>query len=108
MTTEVEFGYALPIPIDIIHQMPHAAVAPLGLVFQDTIDEFGTVKVKARATHDQSFAFLSGLSVNDRVIHDQLIPCQYGHCLLCILEKNILSCTTLLLPVVSSLMFEFL
>ena len=82
MTTEVEFGYALPIPIDIIHQIPHAAVAPLGLVFQDTIDEFGTVQVKARATHDQSFSFSSGLSVNDRVIHDQLMPCQYGHCLL--------------------------
>ena len=82
MTTEVEFGYALPIPIDIIHRIPHAAVAPLGLIFQDTIDEFGAVKEKPRATHDQSFAFSSGLSVNDRVIQDQLIPCQYGHCLL--------------------------
>ena len=82
MTTEVENGYALPIPIDVIPQIPHAAVAPLGLVFQDTIDESGNVKEKARATHDQSFAFSSKLSVNDRVIHDQLIPCQYGHCLL--------------------------
>ena len=82
MSTEVKCGYALPIPIDIIHRIPHAAIAPLGLVFQDTIDEFGVVKEKARATHDQSFAFSSGLSVNDRVIQDQLIPCQYGHCLL--------------------------
>ena len=81
MTTEVEFGYALPIPIDTIHQIPQAAVAPLGIVFQDTIDESGNVKEKARVTHDQSFPFSSGLPVNVRVIQDQLIPCQYGHCL---------------------------
>ena len=82
MKTEVEYGYALPIPIETIRCIPNAAVAPLGIVFQDTIDEFGNIKEKARATHDQSFAFSSGTSVNDRVIEEKLTPCQYGHCLL--------------------------
>ena len=82
MKTEVEYGYALPIPIEMIRCIPNAAVAPLGIVFQDTIDEFGNIKEKARATHDQSFAFSSGTSVNDRVIEEKLTPCQYGHCLL--------------------------
>ena len=44
METEVEYGYALPIPIKTIYCIPNAAVAPLGIVFQDTIDEFGKVK----------------------------------------------------------------
>ena len=86
METKVKYGYALPIPIKTIQCIPNAAVAPLGIVFQDTIDEFGKVKEKARATHDQSFAFLSGMSVNDCVIEEKLTPCQYGHCLLCMLH----------------------
>ena len=69
-----------------MHCVPDAAVAPLGIVFQDIIDESGNVKEKARATHDQSFTFSSGMSVNDRVVEEKLTPCQYGHCLLCMLH----------------------
>ena len=63
METEVEYGYALPIPIETIQCIPNAAVAPLGIVFQDMGDESGNIKEKARATHDQSFAFSSDMSV---------------------------------------------
>ena len=92
METEVEYGYALPIPIKTIQCIPNAAVAPLGIVFQDTIDEFGNVKEKAHATHDQSFDFSSGMSVNDCAIEEKLTFCQYCHCLLCMLHYIAAAC----------------
>ena len=59
------------------------------IVFQDTIDD---VKEKACATNDQLFTFLFGMSVNDRVVEDELNPCQYGHCLLCMLHYIVAAC----------------
>ena len=79
METKAEFGYALPIHIETIPCIPNAAVAPLGIVFQDTIDEFENVKEKVCATHNQYFPFLSGMSVNDCVVEDKLAHCQYSH-----------------------------
>ena len=57
---------------ETIQCVPDAAVVPLGIVFQDTIDKSGNVKEKAGATHDQSFAFLSVMSVNDCVLEEKL------------------------------------
>ena len=55
MKAEVEFGYALPIPIRMIPHIPNAETASIGIIFQDTIDEFGNAKEKVRATHNQLF-----------------------------------------------------
>ena len=64
---------------ETIQCVPDAAVVPLGIVFQDTIDEFENVKEKVCATHNQYFPFLSGMSVNDCVVEDKLAHCQYSH-----------------------------
>ena len=41
VSKEVEVGFQLPIPIDCIHNIPHAVVAPYGLQTQQTVDEKG-------------------------------------------------------------------
>lgn len=38
---DVEKGFALPLPIEIINLIPNASLAPLGCHEQETINEFG-------------------------------------------------------------------
>ena len=64
---DVSHGFSLPLTLDCAQNIPKASVAPLGLVEQDTIDEFGNIVKKTRMTHDQSFPGPSKLSVNKRV-----------------------------------------
>jgi hypothetical protein len=75
---EVHRGWQLVIPKDIIPRIPGAIVSPMGIIEQSTIDEFGRVTTKWRVTHDQSFAFSSGTSVNSRVQEEKLLDCLYG------------------------------
>jgi hypothetical protein len=58
--------------------IPGTIVSPLGLVCQKTIDELGNTTEKWRLTHDQSFKFQSGTSVNSRVLKEYLARCMYG------------------------------
>jgi hypothetical protein len=81
LSTEVEKAWQLPLPIQHLDKIPGAVVSPLGLAEQAGIDENGHIIPKWRVTHDQSFAFSSGQSVNDRVIESELTPCQYGFAL---------------------------
>jgi hypothetical protein len=66
-------GFALPLPISVIYEIPDASLAPLGCHKQETINERGEKIPKFRMTHDQSFPGPSGLSVNLRV-KKQLLP----------------------------------
>jgi hypothetical protein len=75
-------GFTLPLPIDIIFNIPNASLAPLGCVKQESINEKGIKVPKFRLTHDQSFPGPSGLSVNLRVKKDQLPNIMYSHVLL--------------------------
>ena len=75
---EVAHGWQLPLPRKLISELPGVAVAPLGLVSQATINARGEIVPKHRLTHDQSFEFQAGASVNSRVQFDQLTPCRYG------------------------------
>ena len=77
---EVSRGWQLIIPIEAITQIKGAIMAPLGIVHQETINEHGKPTQKSRITHDQSFNPTpnSTRSVNDRVQHQYLTPCNYG------------------------------
>ena len=86
VSTEVQQGFQLPVTVDTLFKIPHAVVAPYGVVHQLTMDEQGNKKDKYRNTHDQSFRFKSKQSVNDRVQKDKLTEMFYGHALLCILH----------------------
>jgi hypothetical protein len=79
-------GYALPLPLDIIKDIPNASLAPLGCIEQDTINERGEHTQKYRITHDQSFPGPSSQSVNGRVIKESLPNCMYSFALLRLLH----------------------
>ena len=75
---DVNLAFQLPVTIDAIRKVPHACIAPYGLISQQSIDELGEILTKYRAAHDQSFQFSSRNSVNDRVKRDQLLDLIYG------------------------------
>jgi len=75
---DIIHGYGLVLPLDKITRVPGALMAPMNIQRQDTIDEFGRIIPKDRLTHDQSYKWKSGTSVNSRVDKSQLQPCMFG------------------------------
>ena len=78
---DVLFGYGLVLPLETLKVIPGALLAPINIMKQNTIDEHGRVIEKDRLTHDQSYTWGSGTSVNSRVVKDSLLPCRFGACL---------------------------
>jgi len=78
---DVTYGYALPLPLDAIRNIPGVLMAPMNIQRQNTIDESGQIVEKDRLTHDQSFVWEAGASVNRRVDKSKLLPCRYGACM---------------------------
>jgi hypothetical protein len=81
MSKDVHFGYCLPLPLAKAEKIPGVLIAPMNIQQQNTIDEFGRIIPKDRQTHDQSFKWSSGTSVNSRVKTDKLLPCLFGACI---------------------------
>eukprot|EP00957_Ditylum_brightwellii_P110503 8428412-Ditylum_brightwellii.AAC.1 len=80
MKDNIDLGYGIPLPLDILPQIPFAEVYPLGIQHQTSIDEMGCPIIKDRVSHDLLFP-KDSLAINDRVITDLLKPCHYGHSL---------------------------
>jgi len=82
---DVTHGFSVPIPIDIIRLIPGAAVQPLGMVVQQTLDEKGEPKVKRRLTQDLSFSSnphpAPPRSINKRVDMAMYPEMVFGWCL---------------------------
>ena len=78
---DVIHGFGLVIPISTVQKIPGALLAPMNIMEQSTIDEHGNIIPKKRLTHDQSFVWSSGTSVNSRVQVDKLLPCRFGACM---------------------------
>ena len=66
-TKEVKHGWMLPIPKHSLTKLKGAAVIPVGVATQFTIDDKGNRKVKKRTTHDASFPPPTNQSVNNRL-----------------------------------------
>ena len=81
VTKDVKHGYAVAFPLLKAHLIPGVLIAPMNIMHQNTIDETGRIVEKERLTHDQSYMFGSGTSVNSRVRDDELMHCLYGACL---------------------------
>ena len=75
---DVTRGFALPLPLYKIKKIPGVLIVPLNIQLQKTINERGEIILKKRMTHDQSWAWQSGTSVNSRVDKEQLMPCYFG------------------------------
>jgi hypothetical protein len=82
ISEDVERGFSLPLPMDVLFKIPNASLAPLGCHKQETINESGNRVPKYRMTHDQSFPGPSNLSVNLRVIKTKLPPITYSFVLI--------------------------
>jgi hypothetical protein len=74
VSDNITHGFTLPLPIDSLHNIHEASLAPLGCHKQETINEFGDKIPKYRMTHDQSFPGHLGLTINLRVITAGLPP----------------------------------
>jgi len=74
-------GYALPLPLSKIHCIPGVILAPMNIQRQNTIDANGKIIDKDRLTHNQSYSWASGGSVNGRTNKLELLECRFGHCL---------------------------
>jgi hypothetical protein len=78
---DVKYGYSLPITLSSVQLIPGLCMAPMNIMAQNTLDEFGRIIPKDQLTHDQSWKWLSGTSVNSRVQKDLLQACSYGFCI---------------------------
>ena len=78
---DVTHGHGLVLPLDKLKRIPGALLAPMNIMKQNSIDEFGRIVEKDRLTHDQSYKWKSGSSVNSRINKEFLLPCKFGACL---------------------------
>ena len=78
---DVTHGYGLVLPLDKLPQIPGVLMAPMNIQKQNTINEHGRIIEKDRLTHDQSYKWGSGTSVNSRVNKVELLPCMFGACI---------------------------
>ena len=78
---DVIHGYGLVLPLTKVLRIPDLLMAPMNIMNQNTIDEHGRIVGKDRLTHDQSYKWISGTSVNSRVLKEDLLPCRFGACI---------------------------
>ena len=81
ISKDVKYGYSVPIPLTSVTKIPGLKMAPTNIMAQNTIDELGRVVPKDRLTHDQSWEWGSGTSVNGHVQQKLLQECRYGFCI---------------------------
>ena len=74
---DVDRGFAFPLPPDKIENIPGIILAPLSIQLQKTINKRGKIIPKNRLTHNQSWVWQSGTSVNNRVNPERLMPCYF-------------------------------
>ncbi len=74
-------GYSLPVHLSSIQLIPGLVMAPMNMMAQNTIDKFEQKIPKDRLTHDQSWKWSSGTSVNRCVQKELLQACQYSFCI---------------------------
>ena len=87
MNSDVIHGYSLVLPWSKICELEGAFMAPMNITDQNSINERGEIVAKKRLTHNQSFKFSSGTSLNSRVIKEDLQDCMYGSCLFRIIHQ---------------------
>jgi hypothetical protein len=74
---DIKYGYSLPVPLSRVQSIPGLVMAPMNIMEQNTIDKFGQIIQKDRLTHNQSWKWSSGTSVNIRIQKELLQACRY-------------------------------
>ncbi len=78
---DVKYGYSLPIPLASVRLIPGLCMALMNIMAQNTINKLGRIVPKDCLTHDQSWKWSLGTSVNSRVQKELLQACRYGFCI---------------------------
>ena len=81
MSKDVTHGYGLVLPLSKVTRIKGLLMALMNIQKQNTIDETGRIIKKDRLTHDQSYKWGSGMSVNSRVEKEKLLLCMFGACI---------------------------
>ena len=84
---EITKSWMIPIPISYLPNLKDAEFIPIGLAFQKTIDEKGTIIDKERLIHDLFLVTESGTPINHRTIDSLFSECVFGQCLRRILHR---------------------
>ena len=82
MTQDVKLGYGIPLTVSCLTSIRSAKVYQVGCQDQMTIDENGNPIPKSRVTHDLSFDKKERLSINQRVLEEELPGVIFGHAML--------------------------
>ena len=74
----VDRGFAFPLPFNKIKNVPGVILVPLNIQLKKTTNKCGEIIPKNRLTHNQSWVWQSGTSVNNQVNPERLMPCYFG------------------------------
>ena len=83
LAKDVRHGFSIPIPTRTVRAIPGAAVQPLGLASQWTLNEEGERVIKFRMTQDLSFSSHQtgeAVSINSRIDMSAYAEMIYGWC----------------------------
>ena len=86
---DVIHGNGLPLPLNRFQDLPGIVLAPMNIALQNTINDLGQIVEKERLTHDQSFEWSSGRSINNRVNLKDFLPRMFGKALLMMVNWTI-------------------
>ena len=78
---DISHGFQIPLPLEAATRVAGGVLAPCGIASQFSINEFGERIEKDRLTHDLSFDYAEGKSLNKRLVRDNLPDLRYGPCL---------------------------
>jgi hypothetical protein len=81
LNEDVIHGFNLPVNLSLAQHIPGLVLSPMNIARQNTIDETGRVIEKDRLTHDHSYDFFPGSSINSRCPLDLHEPCLFGKAL---------------------------
>jgi hypothetical protein len=82
VTKDIQFGYCLPLPLGKAKSISGILLAPMNIQKQNGNNKNGRIIEKDHLTHDQSFKWSSGTSVNNQTQANELLPCMFGACIM--------------------------
>jgi hypothetical protein len=78
ISKDVKYRYSFAIPLSSVTVIPRICMALMNIIAQNTIDNKGQIVLKDRLTHNQSWHWSSGTSINSQVQKDFFLECRYG------------------------------
>ena len=77
-SAETTKGWQVPVPLETLRKMKDVMVIPLGLQIQMAVNEKSEYAEKACVTHDCSYEYTSGFSLNSSIDDDKIPECRFG------------------------------